>query len=159
MSRNLNLAAAALVATLSLGFAPTEARAQDLGGFIRIGNDGIRIGVDIRDDDHRHGHSHPRYEQRRERVWHEGYWKIVEVPAVYRDIGHGRHHRRVLVSPARCERIWVEGYWDYESRRVQVGVYRCYDRHDRDDHRDHDRDHDRNRNRDRGRDRDHDRRR
>lgn len=137
MSRKLTYAAAALVATLAVGFGTKPANAQDLGGFLRIGQGGVSVGVNVRDDDFRHGrrfHSHPRYEIVKERVWREGYWKSVEVPAVYRTIDRRNGpDLRVLVRPARCERVFVPGYWDLVERRVIVGETRCWDDHGRHD--------------------------
>ena len=134
MSRKMTYAAAALVATLAVGLGTNEATAQDLGGFLRIADDGFSIGIDIRDDDFvaRRFHSHPRYRIVRDRVWREGYWKTVEQPAVYRTIDRRNGpDLRVLVRPARCERIFVPGYWDLVERRILVGHDRCYQDHGR----------------------------
>ncbi len=147
MSRNLTYAAAALVATLAVGLGTNEATAQDLGGFLRIGDGGFSIGIDIRDDDcaPRRFHTHPRYRIVHDRVWREGYWKTVERPAVYRTIDRRNGPDcRILVRPAYCERIFVPGYWDHVERRILVGHDRCYQDHGRigrhDDRRGHRRD-------------------
>ncbi len=66
-----------------------------------------------------------RYEPVTERVWVDGYYNDVHVPARwgFRYDSCGRRIR-YCISPARIERVWVPGRWVTKTRYVRVSSRR-----------------------------------
>lgn len=139
-----------IIASLALCFGLVSAP-QASGQFgVFFGNDDFRVGVGIgghrherhvRYDRHdrrfpvaRHIHSacctvhQPgHWEVRERRVWREGYFRTVDIPAEYvtRYDDCGRPYR-VCVRPARCERVFVQGCWETVQDRYWVEGYVTY---------------------------------
>jgi hypothetical protein len=102
------------------------AHAHRTGGLHRhIDDDRVHAGPRLRPHARRHAPvvhlpaPRPAYRTVTEKVWVEGYWETVQIPAQYeyRCDPFGRRYR-VLVRPARCERVWHPGYYKTVTRLV-----------------------------------------
>lgn len=119
---------------LVLGATAPSAEAQ--GGFLRIGDDGIAVGVRTNDvafgfgaarNDGRFRRCGGHWRSYNRRVWRNGYWDRRWVPGrvAWRYDSCGRRYR--TTTRGYYDRVWIDGYWDNvrDRRRVFCRGGRC----------------------------------